>query len=353
MEPRQSEDVNLFVPLAVQKLAHAYHLGDVQAIYAQQRPTVFHRVSGLFCIVIGLCILLVYFLTYTQFFIAWPLWQSLLVPLVGAGWLLFGIWVFATTLRPLLSVFVYPDGMIYALRKRTLIRWEQITKLWKEVRIDDDSNVFHTYRLQLVDRSQYILPPDLSENEQLGQLLEQITTPRLYPLALMAFHAGRPVTFDALTVEKQGIRVQKRLLPWKEVAHISIDDLHTVVFKKHDARPWASLQTATISNIGVLKDMIDYMRYMLARDMPATAYALYRAGVVLDFGALRVSRQGVLLENGVRLPWKDIASINAGESEVIIRRRGQLPEWLAVSNATLNDLPVLRDLLLTLARYQR
>ncbi len=352
MQPMQSGDAVLFVPPAVQKLAHAHHLGNVQALYEQRRPTILYRLSGLFCLVIGICIMLVFALTYAQFFISWPFWQALLVPLVGAGWLFFGLWVFIVTLLPQLSVFVYADGMVYVLRKRKVIRWEQITKLWKEIRLGEDTTVFRSYRMQLADRSQYALPNDLSENERLGQLLEQITTPRLYPLALAAFHAGRPVTFDSLVLEKQGIRIQKRFLLWQEVAHIKIDDLTTSIYRKHEARPWAIVRTATLSNLGVLKEMIDYVRYTLAHDMPATAHALYRAGIVLSFGSLHVSQQGVIIENALRLSWQEIASMSVGEREVIIRRQGHSPEWLAISNASLTDLAILRELLLSIMQNQ-
>lgn len=338
------------LPYDVRQIAVTHKLGTLQRVYFATSAPLMRRITGLFCLLVGVLLTGLFAALSTTLFNGWPLWQSALVFSLGPLWMGAGIWLLLTSfLKPRASVLLYDQGLILVERKRKFIRWDEITKLWKEVHIEDKAPIYRSYTLQRADHTRLRFNDELQHIEQLGHIVEEQVTHYLLPHALYAYQAAQPVTFDALTLQTQGITVKEQLLPWQQVAHITIHDLAMSIYQHGEHQPWATLSSTTISNLCVLKPLIDYVRNVLAELPRPDVITLYAAGLSLTFGAITISQQGLTIQNSLHLNWNDIATITVGESEVFIRRSGVVADWYTLPLQMINDVATLRVLLTSIA----
>jgi hypothetical protein len=102
----------------LQRIAAQYQLGSSQAIYEARKESWLHRLPGIVALLIGGAVLAYFFHAYASLFAFWPVWQTALVPLIGAGWIIVGLWILlAPWLSPEVRVVVYTEGLIYVTRK--------------------------------------------------------------------------------------------------------------------------------------------------------------------------------------------------------------------------------------------
>jgi hypothetical protein len=373
------------LPADVQQLARMHKLGLLQHIYVAKSAMLLTRALGASCILLGgLLIALSSAFSATLFDASSgaPPWLSLLVFLLGPLWLAVGLWLLlASFLRPHMLVLQFEHGLIYSARKQEVIRWNQIAELHKHVRIvntvwsEQEERIFRSYTLQRTDGARFTLTDDLQGLTHLGRNLETQVTHHQLPLALQTYNAALPVSFGPLTIHQQGIAVgadvsrrqtpferiiaarqakqpdAPMILPWQQVAHISISDLSMSIYQRGEAEPWAMLSSATIPNLGVLKALIDHIRATLSATPLSTSLTLYQAGLSLAFGAISISRQGVTVRNGAHFSWQEIASIAVGARELLIRKQGE-QQWIVLPLELLTDTATLRALLEAILRGQ-
>ena len=310
------------------RIATQYQLGSPQAIYEARKETWPHRLPGIVALLIGIAVLAYFFHAYDSLFIFWPAWQMVLVPLIGAGWIIVGLWILlAPWLTPEARVFVYTEGLIYVTRKYEVIRWGQMERLWKDIHFDRKNRKFSSYVIRRNDQAFFVLKPNLIDGEKLGALLEREITSRLLPRAITAFDAGDPIVFEDIAVSLRGLRVKQgsKKLSWNEFERIHIDEQTVDIYKKGQVDAWASLKVAAIPNVEILRGLARYAQQELQyRQVPAIA--AYRAGLSVAFGPLTLSQRGVVINNAT-LAWSEIAGIAVGESEVMIKRKGNPPTW--------------------------
>lgn len=334
------------LPYDVRQIAVTHKLGSLQQVYFTTSAPLMRRFTGLFCLFIGILLTGLFAILSTTLFNGWPLWQVSLVFSLGPLWMGAGIWLLLTSfLKPRPSVLLYDQGLILIERKRKFIRWDEIIKLWKVVRIEGDTHIYRSYTLQRSDHTYLRFNDELHHVEQLGRIVEEQVTHYLLPYALLAYQAAQPVSFDALTLHTQGITVKERVLPWSHIAHISIHDLTMSIYQRDEPQPWASLPAATISNLGVLKALIDYVRHTLAEVPRPDVITLYNAGLSLTFGAITISQHGLSIRDSLHFNWNDIATITVGESEVFIRRSDSIANWYTLPLSMIDDVVTLRVLL--------
>ena len=104
-----------------------------------------------------------------------------------------------------------------------------------------------------------------------------------------------------------------------------IDEQTVEIYKKGQPGVWASLKVVDIPNVEILRGLVRYAQQELEyRQVPSIA--AYRAGLSVAFGPLKISPRGVVINNRT-LPWNEIAGIGIGESEVMVKRKGNPPPW--------------------------
>jgi hypothetical protein len=96
----------------------------------------------------------------------------------------------------------------------------------------------------------------------LGELIEQMTGPRLLQAARAALDSGQPVSFGALIVDAGGLTVpgERANLPWPEFAGFELDGPEAAVRQAGRRRPWRVLEVASIANPGVLQALLQRPR---------------------------------------------------------------------------------------------
>jgi hypothetical protein len=333
------------IPLEIQGIAAAYQLGSPQKSYRPQKQATLYRFVGFCGLTVGSLIVISFFMTYSALPDALAVWQILLIPVVGVTWLLLGFWIlFSSASRA--NIFVCPAGLIYVRRKAEVIRWDQIERIWKDIRMSKQTVVERLYTLRRSDDTLFLFTSELQDVEKLGQLVEEEVTRRLLPRAIAVYRAGAPVVFDEVVVSVRGIGIKegRRLLYWDDLAKIDVDETTCTFYKVGEQGKWATIMVASIPNVKVLVGLIEYARRERER-YRSPHFVAYHAGLTVLFGQLSVSMQGVDIGDGTGiLPWSEIAGIGIGEREVIIRKKSRNMEWYALPIWQVKDVAELKEL---------
>jgi len=231
--------------------------------------------------------------------------------------------------------------------KTNIIRWDQIEVVLKDIKADSKTGFSRSYTVCLRDSSTWTFTSELSNVEELAAIVEDKVTRHFLPRTLAAYHAGRPVHFADTTLISQGISGQggRRLLPWRDVDRLHIDDAAVSIYKIGEFWDWSTTPTSKVPNVGVLKRLVDQIMRERANSQLPRVIAIYKAGLPVVFGRLSVSLRGIDINYGreMLLPWSEIASIGVGESEVIIERKETL--WEALPLSMISDAWTLKELL--------
>lgn len=324
-------------------------LGTPDAVYSSAKIPVLARALGPFCILVGVLII-GSFLLYMQILFNWWLWwQADFVPLVGAIWIVVGLWF---TLVPLLQrrirVAVCPNGLLYTGRKVEAILWDTITNFWKDVRSDKKGRTLYMCKVQCRNDLVFLFKPDIDGVEQLGQRIEQEVVRRLLPVATSLYDKGSIVSFNEITLDKQGVRVKQKSSPllWDDVEHIGINQRVISMYKKGEYWDWVTLPVADIPNAAVLRHLIAYARQEHDKTPLVRMIAAYNSGFSIYFGSITISRRGVDIGKKT-LAWSEISGISVSTQEVMIKRPSSVwgqDEWEVFPMRTINDVPLLQGL---------
>lgn len=341
------------IPARVQEVAKAQRLGVLHRIYETKKEPLLFRVLGPVAIVTGLLILASYFLAYAILFSWLPQWQTILIPLIGAGWILVGSWIVLTSLLSRrIRVFVYDEGMVYQRPQLAMMRREQVETLWKDVRVHK-THTTRTYKLRLDSGETFIFYNNLLEIHELGRLLEQELNRRHLPKAIATYKSGSPVSFGIIVVDQKGISVElkrrKQYIAWSEVEHIAIKETSMSIYKRGENEAWSVIPAAWIPNVIVLKGLLYDIRHMhvrFTRDPLSQLIATYKAGLPVSLGHITLSTQGISIDDGKKhFAWSELASIGVGEQEVIIRLKGKALDWYVIPAWMVSDPVLLKGLI--------
>ena len=123
---------------------------------------------------------------------------------------------------------------------------------------------------------------------------------------------------------------------------MQIDEQTIEIYKKDQVDVWAALKVVNIPNVEILRGLVRHAQQELEyRQVPSIA--AYRAGLSIAFGPLAISQRGVTIKNSM-LSWNEIAGIGVGESEVMIKRKGNpvswqvFPLWMIADASSLEEL---------------
>ncbi|GHO44490.1 DUF6585 family protein [Ktedonospora formicarum] len=335
------------VPLDILGAAIAYRLGIPEKVFETRGEPLIFRFIGFASLFIGCLIILIFIVAYGQLFSWWLLWQALFIPLIGVSWFIFGGWVLlAPHVYPQPHVYMCPEGLIFISDKLEVVRWDQLERLWQES--DGKAQGRRRYIVRRSDETLLSFGSELAGVEYLVKAIEQELTRRLLPRALAAYRVGANVSFDEIVVSKRGLRLSasKRMLLWENLGELVIDPQNIIVHEQHLSKPAARIKAFRVPNMHILRQLVAYARQ--ERALSAKPYvAAYISGRPLSFGKLRISQQGIQIEQEqpVTLPWQEIGAIGIGASELMIarQREQQTYEWYVVSLWEITNLEQLRD----------
>lgn len=335
------------IPQDIYQYASQQRLGRPQAACGPRKASMFSRLPGSICVLVGGLLIVVFFFLYDNIFSWWSLWQQTLLPGIGIAWIATGIWLLLTPLLyPPTRVFICSDGLIYATRKKEPVPWELIMGLWKIPASSQTNDAAYAYTIRRVDGKTFELATELSNLALLGERLEDEVTRRLLPRAIATYKSGAPLYFGDIAVIPQGISTRRgsKLLAWDKVENVMLNDATVSIHRKGDSRAWETMDIAEVPNASIFKGIVDYILREHARNQHPHI-AAFNEGNAICFGGLSISRQEIELhDNQLRLPWGEVAGIGVGENEVIIHARGKVQGWYILPLWRLSDMPRLQEL---------
>ena len=342
------------IPRAVRRAATARGLGMPEAIYLPKDLTLLYVLAGSLLIAIGALIIFAFSYFFTTIFSWWPRWQSLSIPVLGLGWIAVGLWIFLSPLlSPVPRVFVFSNGFVWVKRKAEAVPWDWMEKVWKKVEPNKRGAMVRSYIVRTSNDAMYLFNEPLPHIEQLGARLEQELVSRCLPPAITLYTTGVPLIFGEIILSVQGLGVKRgrKILPWKEIEKIVIDDSYISVYAYASARGARapSIQpiahVARIPNVEVLRGLIEYIKEAW-RPVQSPLLIAYNSGTRVFFGALSISVEGVELHAQKKfLPWSDIASVSVGEHDVLIRKHSHDWEWYTIPTWAISDIEEFKFLI--------
>jgi hypothetical protein len=173
-----------------------------------------------------------------------------------AGW---AIYMTVTTYQKRHDQVRVMNDRLIAVQKgvERTVYWKDISYFWQDVTIlkrgGRETGRRHFFRIQLNNQTELVFDDYLKNVAFLGNLLQQVVTPRLLLEAEQTLLRGEAVSFGAVSLTPQGIKFD-HLLPWAEVKAIVISQGYLVVDKKDGSRfrHWERKKVSEIPNIAVL-----------------------------------------------------------------------------------------------------
>ena len=326
--------------------------GMPSEVYTPVKIPLLAQALGPCCMLIGVLIIGSY-VQYTQVLFGWWLWwQAAVVPLVGALWIMIGIWfILGPVLRQHVYVVVCPNGLIYIKGKAEGIPWETIRILWKNTQTPHAKSkevLPYIGKIQCKNEAFFLLKQDIDAVERLVQRIEREVVRRVLPEAIALYNKGMLAPFGDIAVDQEGVHLKQKaaVLPWNNIEHIGINQQMVSIYKKGEYWDWATLAVARIPNVAVLKGLIMYALQEHAKEPLLRMIATYNAGSALHFGSITISRRGVDFGKN-SLAWSEIGGIDIGEHEVMIKRPSSIwgeSEWEVFPIRTIPDAQLLKGL---------
>ncbi|HEV2653409.1 MAG TPA: DUF6585 family protein, partial [Ktedonobacteraceae bacterium] len=95
----------------------------------------------------------------------------------------------------------------------------------------------------------------------LSGLIEYAHREATLPLPIVAYRSGLPVTFGPLTINQQGIKIERgaAMLPWDEIAAIGVGASELIIRRKDSPQNWYAFPLWMISDVHGLTELLNYI----------------------------------------------------------------------------------------------
>lgn len=167
------------------------------------------------------------------------------------------------------QVFVHEHGLVYRkLRSQRTIHWRDVREVRHRMRrygISGSNGGMiirwraHTYVINCYDNTSITLYWTFEKIQQLGRHAEVETARSLFPPAWDAFQKNPSMTFGPLTVTAQGIYHRQKLLLWRDMESIDINEQVrgcVVIAKQRRWFRWASVRLGEIPNVELFRELV-------------------------------------------------------------------------------------------------
>jgi hypothetical protein len=110
--------------------------------------------------------------------------------------------------------------------------------------------------------------PALTDYDRLAEEVQRRTFAVLWPQVWGRFRAGVPVAFGALEVGPDGLRHEKKFLPWRELKELTVAQGRVSVKQTGKWLPWVLLDVTGLPNPHVLFALVEEARRLHAPAAP-------------------------------------------------------------------------------------
>ncbi len=141
-----------------------------------------------------------------------------------------------------------------------VIRWEQIEKVWRRVRMfypDNDSDkktYLCTYKMQRSDGKLFTFE-GATELKDFGTIVEEEVTARLLPQILDAYNSGTPIAFGKLKLSLEEVSFKNEIFSWNEILEIKVSS-DSIEVRLLGRQGWLGIPASETPNVCVLEALI-------------------------------------------------------------------------------------------------
>jgi hypothetical protein len=95
----------------------------------------------------------------------------------------------------------------------------------------------------------------------LSGLIEHAQREATLSLQIVAYRSGLPVNFGPLTINQQGVKIERgaALLPWDEIAAIGVGASELIIRRKDSPQSWYAFPLWTIPDVPGLTELLNYI----------------------------------------------------------------------------------------------
>jgi hypothetical protein len=135
------------------------------------------------------------------------------------------IWAPIRASKIIPEVDVYPEGVLWLKGvEYEGLTWNEITEFYRSDYTVNGVTQSRNIVLKTAPGALVVFEHALTDYENLANSVQQETTLCLAPSALEKFHAGETITFGEMTINTQGITVDKTFFRFEDIETIQIDN---------------------------------------------------------------------------------------------------------------------------------
>ena len=261
------------LPIEIQQLAQAHHLGELTASYPRKKLGIGR---GLAWSVIVLLFLISPLALEGLFFFPnlAEINRYALLAMLGFDLAWYGI--LYAVLFPLYrnrrqQGYVFTEGFLcYGGAQTVLVRWEEIETVWRGT-MGEDSISLNTLKIRKTDGQTISVGDSIRNAVQFCDHLEREYVARKLPGVIERYHAGAPLAFGKLIVSQQGLSKGNEILPWHEVERAEVSDRYVTIKKRGKWIGWFYNSVPRVPDACILRALLLYAR-------PVQAYGTRTTG---------------------------------------------------------------------------
>ena len=151
--------------------------------------------------------------------------------------------------------------------KFRVIRWDEIETIWhSSARLPTSLYAgSHIYAIRCHDGYRLtinVFRSRLNNMDNLNQTIDEQFTRRRLPFQFADYQAGQTLNFGPLSINRDGILAHDKMLPWEQVADITLLKDRRLVIYKMGERPevWLNLPAFKIPNLSILLALFKRIR---------------------------------------------------------------------------------------------
>ncbi len=164
------------------------------------------------------------------------------------------------------TVNVHQNGIVVLQGKQAQVYpWDQVASVTQSITKRYTNGIYtgttYTYRLHMLDGRKVNFSSMIKGIADLGQTIQSAVTAVLYPRAIAAVQAGQTISFGTLSLNQQGIGKNGSLLPWNEIASMTLNKGY-ITIRKRDQRigSWANIAVASMPNVFIFLAVSEQLR---------------------------------------------------------------------------------------------
>jgi len=247
------------IPDDIARLAHEQQLGSPQADYTISKQSPGWRWLR-FVPLIGL---LFFVGTFSAFMIIMRISPDTLFPGIFVLFMMEYVGLLVSLLIPRLrnkSCTLYPCDKGFILKQSIttfrVVRWDEIETIWYTATRGATQGYLKNrlYTMRCHDGYTLTFAGLYKSLNNLDKTLAENFTRRRLPFQFADYQAGQTLSFGPLSINREGIIALGKMLPWEQVADISLLKDRRLIIYKTGERPeiWPNLPPLKIANLSIL-----------------------------------------------------------------------------------------------------